>query len=108
VATRDVSARNRLQAAPAARGPNNVLADRDGNVYRAQGGTMQQREGGQWKPQTSARPSTRPSTPSARPSTGASSVQRDWQSRQRGATREASRARSYGGGGMRGGGGRRR
>ena len=108
-ASREATSRNKPQAAPATRGANNVLADRDGNVYRAQGGTMQSREGGQWKPSSSppARPSTGQSTPSARPSTGASSAQRDWQSRQRGATREASRSRSYSGGGARGGGRRR-
>jgi len=103
-ASRDVASRNRPQAAPAARGPNNVLADREGNVYRNQGGEWQRRQGGSWQPDRSA-PTTRP-TPSSRPGTGAGSVQRDWQGRQRGATRDAARAAPRPA--PRGGGGRRR
>ena len=100
-ASRATTSRNRPQAAPSTRGPNNVLADRQGSVFRAQGGTIQRNEGGQWKPETSARPSPQPA---ARPSPGARDAQRDWEGRQRGATRETARARSYGGGGFRGGG----
>jgi len=47
--------------------PNNVLADRDGNVYqRLPGGEWNSREEGNWKPTV---PSTRPATPDTRPST---------------------------------------
>jgi hypothetical protein len=64
---------NRDRADRVARGPNNVLSDRDGNIYeRKPDGGWNSREQGQWKPAVpEARPSqpqTRPSQPQARPS----------------------------------------
>ncbi|MEJ2482996.1 MAG: carbohydrate-binding family V/XII [Gemmatimonadota bacterium] len=66
-----------VQADRKARGPNNVLADRDGNVYqRLPGGEWNSREEGTWKPTVpEARPGeigptvpiTRPARPEARP-----------------------------------------
>jgi hypothetical protein len=54
-------------------GQNNVLADKNGNVYRRDNqGNYQQRQGGQWKPATT--PSTRPAAstrPAQRPQAGA-------------------------------------
>jgi len=57
---------NRDRADRVARGPNNVLSDRDGNIYeRKPDGGWNSREQGQWKP---AVPEARPSQPQARPS----------------------------------------
>jgi hypothetical protein len=86
-----------------AKGPNNVYADRDGNVYRrdANGG-WQSRESGGWSNTPSTSDRQRPSTgasPSTRPSP--SGMERDYQARQRGATRSAPTMRSGGGGGRR-------
>jgi hypothetical protein len=53
-------------------GQNNVLADRNGNVYRKTPQGWQERQGNQWsKPAAAARPATRPSpgTGPARPAT---------------------------------------
>ncbi len=97
------------QARPAG-GQNNVLADKNGNVYkRDKQGNYQQRQGGQWKPATTAAakptPSTRPApqpqrpaaaprpTPTTRPtaapqpSFNSSQLNRDFAARQRGETR---------------------
>jgi hypothetical protein len=51
-------------------GPNNVLADRSGNVYKRDNqGNWQQRQGNQWSRPGGERPAARPA-PSARPSPG--------------------------------------
>jgi len=114
-------------------GKNNVLADRHGNVYRRDNqGNWQQRQGGQWKPATSAgtrpRASTRPAsqpgrptgayrpTPTSRPSAATrpsfdrNQMNRDFAARQRGQqrTQNFQRASSFsrpGGGFSRPGGG---
>ena len=87
---------------------NNVYADKNGDVYRKSNDGWQQRQGNNWS-NTNARPSQQPSTANRstqqRPSnTGASSLDRDAQSRQRG----QQRSQGYSGGGSRGGGGGRR
>jgi hypothetical protein len=81
---------------------NNVLADRDGNVFRRnEGGGIDQRRSGGWenRPDLSNRPTTgnlqRPSTgnlqnrpgQAGRPATGAATVPRNFQSRDRGTAR---------------------
>jgi hypothetical protein len=88
---------NRDRADRVARGPNNVLSDRDGNLYRRQpDGSWNSREQGQWKPtepQTRpSQPQTRPSQPQARPVP--SNVQRDYGSRVQGSQRAAPRRAS--------------
>lgn len=110
-------------------GANNVLTDRQGNVYRdnGKGGFQQAGADGKWQNTAGTRPSQgagpRATQPSTRPSTSPSTQQqlnRDMQSRQRGQQnmnnyqRSQSAPRSYGGGargggggGFRGGGGRR-
>lgn len=88
-------------------GQNNVLADKNGNVYKRDNhGNYQQRQGGQWKPATTSAarptPSTRPApqpqrpaasprpTPTTRPTTApqpsfnSSQLNRDFAARQRG------------------------
>jgi len=88
---------NRDRADRVARGPNNVLSDRDGNVYRRQpDGAWNSREQGQWKPTV---PVTRPSQPQARPSQPQarpvpSNVQRDYGARVQGSQRAAPRSAS--------------
>ena len=90
----------RPQARPA-KGPNNVFADRNGNVYRRDNkGNWQQRQGNQWAKAQAARPATRPSRPAgvsrptprpvqpaARPSFDANRMNRNFQARQRGQVR---------------------
>jgi hypothetical protein len=90
----------RPQARPA-KGPNNVFADRNGNVYRRDNkGNWQQRQGNQWAKAQAARPASRPSRPAgvsrptprpvqpaARPSFNASNLNRNFQARQRGQVR---------------------
>jgi hypothetical protein len=58
-----------IKADRMARDPNNVLADRDGNLYqRLPGGNWNSREEGVWKPTVpETRPSTRPAQPQTRP-----------------------------------------
>lgn len=91
-------------------GPNNVLADKNGNVYkRDHQGNYQQRQGGQWKPATtpaarptpSTRPTPQPQRPTAaprptpstrpaaasRPSFDSGQLNRDFDARQRGEMR---------------------
>lgn len=98
-------------------GQNNVLADRNGQVYKRDNqGNWQQRQGNQWKPQTTpatrpaaaARPSPRPErpaaaprpTPAARPtaaphpSFNAGQMNRDYSARQRGEARTQNFQRS--------------
>ncbi len=118
---------SRQKADRVAKGPNNVYADRDGNVHRQTSDGWQSRDNGQWKSSqggAATRPSqpaagTRPATPSTRPAQPSTrpapaNLNRDAQARQQGANRS-----SYGGsrggsgssgsrgGGGRGGGGRR-
>jgi hypothetical protein len=86
-----------------AKGPNNVYADRDGNVYRRDSnGGWQSRDAGGWSnsPSTSDRQrSSTGASPSTRPSPGG--MERDYQARQRGATRSAPAPRAGGGGARR-------
>ena len=68
-----------IKADRMARDPNNVLADRDGNIYqRLPGGNWNSREEGVWKPTVPETrpggvgptiPSTRPAIPESRPQT---------------------------------------
>lgn len=78
--TRPTAPADRPRAQPSTR-PNNVLADRAGNVHRRTDNGWEQRNpgGGGWSPSTGARPSqpaarpsqptTRPTQPTTRPST---------------------------------------
>lgn len=120
----------RPQARPAG-GRNNVVADRDGNVFRRdQRGNLQQRQGNQWASLDGQRPGTRPEArPAARPSqrprevsrptprpadrsnVDRNRINRDFQARQRGEVRtqnsqrrqNSPSVRGAGGGGGRGG-----
>jgi len=69
--TRPTPPASRPQARPSTR-PNNVLADRDGNIHRrTDRGWEQKSPGGSWGPPIQTRPSqpqARPSQPQARPS----------------------------------------
>jgi hypothetical protein len=112
--------RDLKQARPATGRENNVYADRSGQVVRRDGDNWQTRENGQWKPSTESRPtqqpasqpstrpsqptskpSTRPTTPSTRPSTQHSvntrDLDRSYQARQRGNSREMARPTPRGG-----------
>jgi hypothetical protein len=116
-------------------GRNNVLADRNGNVYRRDPqGNWQPRQGNQWsrpetanlpatrpapsprpaqRPQAAARPAQQPQRPAAtaRPSFDSGQLNRDFAARQRGEMRTQNfqranaASRPGGGGGPRGGGG---
>ena len=91
-----------------ARGKNDVLADRNGNLYRRDPqGNWQQRQGGQWsrpeaanlpatRPAPGTRPAARPERPAAtpglrpapsQPSFNPATLNRDFQARQRGQQR---------------------
>ncbi len=125
-----------LKADRVAKGPNNVYADKSGNVHRQTSNGWQSRENGQWnpsqsgagagaasRPSTGAQPSTRPAQPSTRPAQPSTrpaapqNLDRDSRARAQGASRSSyggSRGGSYGGsrgggsyGGSRGGGGGR-
>jgi len=78
-------------------GPNNVLSDRQGNVYqRKPDGGWDARDGGQWKPSTpeGRQPQARPAQPSTRPETTRQvpqGVQQDYSARVRGAQRASAR-----------------
>ncbi len=90
---------NRRATSPAGR-PNNVYADRNGNVQRRNNnGSWDSRSTGGWQPNTGGgnRAGGSPST-----------MNRDYQSRQRGSSRTQSYNRSRGGGARGGGGVRRR
>lgn len=92
------------QAPATARGKsNNVYADRNGDVYRKSSDGWQQRQGNNWS-NNNARPSQQPSASNRSTYGGSGSLDREAQSRQRG----AQRSQGYQGGGARGGGGRRR
>lgn len=102
--TRDVSAR---KPQVAKNRPNNVLADRDGNVYRRNpDGSMDMRDKTGWKPTTRPGAETKPATPGtgaqnrpAMPSTGSKDlsprpttrdrqqIERDYRARDRGTQR---------------------
>lgn len=101
---------DRRRPAPATGRDNNVFTDRDGNVYRRTQDGWQQRDRDGWRPSPDAgtrpsqpstrdrpvapstrdrptQPSARPSVPSARPSPQPGTLDRDFQSRQRGTQR---------------------
>ncbi len=89
---------NRRTTSPAGR-PNNVYADRNGNVQRRNNnGSWDSRSTGGWQPNTGG---------GNRAGGSPSNMNRDYQSRQRGSSRTQSYNRSRGGGGGRGGGRRR-
>jgi len=113
---------DRVRADRTAPGPNNVLSDREGNVYRRNdNGSWDSREGREWRPTspeagagTGARPTapaTRPATPDTRPAIpnnsrpatrpAPSGVQRDYGSRVRGASRAGAAAQPRGARGRR-------
>lgn len=87
-ATRDVP-----RQPPAAKGrPNDVFADRDGNVYRRDKDGWQTREQGSW-----TRPSGGPGASRERPSAAPGSLDRDWAARERSRERvQAAQPRSQG------------
>ena len=79
--------------------PNNVLADRDGNVVRQTPNGLEERAGGKWQnvdrpaAQAKAQSVDRSAAQQKARTVDRSSVQRDYQARQRGASREASRSK---------------
>jgi hypothetical protein len=85
------------EARPATNRPNDVFADRDGNVARNTGDQWQTRENGQWRQdgaaQYQASPETRDRAQSAAQSRNfdTSSLNRDRAARQHGASRQAAR-----------------
>ena len=97
------TARRDLQAArPASNRANNVYADRNGNVARRSGSDWQSRNNGQWqnnRATNNSRPSTRPTAGSR--DIDRSGLNRSYQSRQRGASRQMSRPSRMGGGARR-------
>ncbi len=117
---RPAGAGDRLAARPSTR-PNNVLADRSGNVHRGSGGGIEQRRAGGWERpspgQGAARPADRAGqlqrpTPGQRPQTRATpnrqqDLNRTLQSRNRGTARTQQFNRSRAGGASRGGAARR-
>ncbi len=92
-------------------GRNNVVADRNGNVYRQdRRGNLQQRQGNQWSDVGGARPDrsgSRPqvSRPQARQPADTGRINRDLQARQRGAARSQNFERRQTAPNVRGGGG---
>lgn len=125
-ADRATVSRDLKQARPSTGRANNVYADRSGQVARVDGDQWQSRQDGQWKntgspverpsqrPETrpatrpatptqrpatqpSTRPSTRPSTPSTRQSLNTRDLDRSYQARQRGHSREMARPMPRGG-----------
>ncbi len=96
------------EARPAAERPNDVFADRDGNVARHSGDQWQTRQNGQWQHDSLARDQASPGAADRMqaPTSGnydRSSLNRDNAARQRGTTRQAARPQT-----MRPSGGRRR
>ena len=97
------------RARPATGRPNNVYADKSGNVYRKTQEGWQQREGGRWKPSDGTKPgdgvkpkAQGPATASASTRTPGSSnlkpapvpeLDRDYAARQRGETRVKEKSR---------------
>jgi hypothetical protein len=85
------------EARPATNRPNDVFADRDGNVARNAGDQWQTRENGQWRQDGAAQyqvsPETRDRAQAAAQSRNidTSSLNRDRAARQHGATRQAAR-----------------
>jgi len=114
--TREAAGRQ-LKADRTARGPNNVFADKNGDVHRRTPSGWESREGNNWKPDRSG--SSAGATREARPSPSAGNrgagatraaspshgMERDWQARQRGASRSqpsrGTRSAPRGGGGRR-------
>ena len=106
-ADRAMVRRDLRQARPAANRQNDVFADRDGNVARRANDTWETRENGQWKENKSI-PRDVPVQTRERPQTVEHNRQKDLsnanysnlnranQSRQRGATRQASRPAATG------------
>ncbi len=96
-ADRATAQRDLKQARPATNRANNVFADKDGNVARRSNDKWESRDNGQWKENRSipdkAPAQTRDRTTSAAQNRNVdrNSLNRSNQSRQRGATRQASR-----------------
>jgi hypothetical protein len=88
-------------ARPATGRPNNVYADRSGNVVRPTAGDWEARESGKWQrpdagTAAARTPTTRPATPATRPAPrqiDRSQLNRDRSARQRGMQRERARPR---------------
>ena len=102
--TKDKSSRPQPKNVPSA--SNNLYADRDGNVHkRSNDGSWQTRDGSSWKSSPGASQKDRGGAGGAGGGygggAGASSMERDYQARQRG----SARTQGFQGGGMRGGGG---
>jgi len=114
----DRATRDRKSPATVSTQPNNVFADRDGNVHRKGSDGWERRDGNSWKPEAGGGSANRSGN---RAQSGSSSLNRDYQARQRGNQRTDSWNRqqssggrssmsggSRGGGASRGGGGGRR
>lgn len=90
-----VAQRNIKQARPATSRENNVFADRDGNVARHNNNQWESRQNGQWQrdqaPASRDRQAQQNRQPAQARQYDHSNLNRSYQSRQRGATRQASR-----------------
>lgn len=89
--------------------PNNVYADRNGNVYRNNKGNWQTRDSkGNWQNSNKAKPAQQPAA-KAQPRPSTNDMNRQYQARERSTQRSQGYQRSQSrGGGRMGGGGRRR
>jgi hypothetical protein len=82
--------RDQKQARPAAQRQNNVFADKDGNVARRNNNQWETREGGKWQ-QDKSTASSRASTSKSSYSQNRNDLNRSYQSRQHGSSRQMSR-----------------
>jgi hypothetical protein len=82
--------RDQKQARPAAQRQNNVFADKDGNVERRNNNQWETREGGKWQ-QDKSTASSRASTSKSSYSQNRNDLNRSYQSRQHGSSRQMSR-----------------
>ncbi|MFT7288324.1 MAG: hypothetical protein ACI87W_002442 [Halieaceae bacterium] len=88
-ADRATTQRNLQQARPATNRENNVFADKNGNVVRRNNNQWESRQNGQWQQDRSAMERNQPASKNRQ--VDRSNLNRDHQSRQRGASRQASR-----------------
>ncbi len=110
--TREAAGRQ-LKADRTARGPNNVFADQNGNVHRRTPDGWESRQGNSWQKDRTGSAGAGAGSRDARPSpstrdrsmSGGGGMERDWQARQRGASRSqpsrGTRSAPRGGGGRR-------
>jgi hypothetical protein len=104
-ADRVTTRRNLREARPAANRPNNVAVDRSGNIARRNGNDWEVRDRGRWQSGAANRPAV--NNPQ-RPAFDRADLDRSFNARQSGRTRELQRPARPMGNGARGGGDRRR